>query len=85
MRQLKFTRTVAEVIRFRLLVTDMSGRGHPYPTLVSNTALLNGEIKFTGVLHGQHSYKGKESCSTAFSVSQNSQQRASVLEFNESV
>ena len=86
MRQLKYTRTLAEVIRFRLLVTDMSGQGHPYPTLISNTALLNGEIKFTGILHGQHSYKGKESCSTtAFSVSKNSQQRASVLEFNENV
>ena len=57
MRQLKFTRTLAEVIRFRLLVTDMSGQGHPYPTLISNTALLNGEIKFTGILHGQHSYE----------------------------
>ena len=39
-------KNTAEVIRFRLLVTDMSGQGHPYPMLISSTALLNGEIKF---------------------------------------
>ena len=40
MRQLKFTRTLAEVIRFRLLVTDMSGQRSsiPYPNIKYYTA-----------------------------------------------